>query len=94
MPIRSSATNTSPVAKHVSYAPPHGETGSANETDNALLAVVRAMARAEAPRWFQQANEQGALSMATAILLFALALLALGGLIALRSWVSLGGVAP
>lgn len=94
MHIRRSAANTSPTTKHVPYAPPHGETGSANETDNALLAVVRAMARAEAKRLFEQASEQGALSMATAILLFALALLALGGLIALRSWVSLGGVAP
>ena len=94
MPIRSSAANTSPATKHVPYGPPHGETGAANEPDNALLAVVRAMARGEARRLFQQANKEGTLSMATAILLFALALLALGALIALRSWVSLGGVAP
>jgi hypothetical protein len=58
------------------------------------MAVVRAMARSEARRVFQQTHEQGMLSMATAIPLCVFGLVALLVLIALRRWVSLGGITP
>jgi hypothetical protein len=85
MPAASTAeTNQTTPKASPSSAP--AQTGDAARpgapTESPLLALVRAMARADARRLFHQVDEEGRLGVAATLALAALALL----LIVLRAW--------